>query len=319
MVATSTGSVVRLHADADGYVWLGTAAAPAADTHLDADDLFASGAADDALAAARVVRLIGSAANAALIVRLSDHVRGRGFAATVQVGSPASVPAAWLAADPAAVLQAVWHPPAWAVPSPGWHDLGAADYCVYKMIDALGDRRGNSVPDVVKRAAERHPAWPAVTFVTGYDRDAACRLMCDVIDPRWYRHPTRPGRWSKLFARLGLTPVNAAHCAGEAAIEANSNRAATAVRVWYNRHSKATTIDGSPGSFLLRQAAAADSLAAGLLSGTRRLVALVAGVWADAVCTRRPHMDGVFDPARFFRDAALADEFRAHLGAARRV
>lgn len=306
-------TTARLHVAADGHVWYGDGSSPAVDTGLDPWAFAESAAYLDRLEAVQVVRLLGTAGNASLVVKLHER---RAVDPTfrdkpVYLASPAGVPAAWLRADPGAVLHHLLQPPPSAR---GCHLLSPADYPTYAMIDTLAGSRG--VPEVTRRIAAHHPAWPVFTFLRGADLDAACRLLCDVVDPRWFHHPARPTRLTRLYAHLGLTPQNAAAVAGEGASPGRHfNRAATAVRVWYNSGLRRPAAEPAdfPGAVL----AGPGPLGRRLLAGTRRLVALVAWVWADGA-SRTRHADGGFDPAVFFRDQATSAAFARHLAAARR-
>lgn len=312
MPAVRTDTVLRLHVDSDGMVWVGDDADPAENTYQEVDDFFDGGLAAEYLADAKSVRLLGAACNARLVVRLHERraLDPEFKAVSVRLGAPVIVPSAALRDDPEAVLYHLWQPAAGA-----WHELVPLDYCTYAMIDGLTDCVGREVPEVVARIAEYHPAWPALTFVTGVDRSAACRLLCDVVDPRWYRHPTRPGRLTRLSAHLGLTPENIAACVGEGRPGRHFNRAANAVRVWYNPRSHRET--PGPADFLLATLAAHERLGRGLLRGTERLVAFVAAVWDDAV--RPKHPEVAFDPAVFFRSAAVGAAYAAHKATCKRA
>ena len=316
--AVRTDLVLRLHTDKDGLVWYGDHEQLATNTCLDAWDFFETETYLEELDNARVVRLLGTRANSTLVVKLQERRAGNPEFAkkTVWLVSPASVPGCWLRDDPASVLHHLWQPPFGASLLGCWHEMTTADYSTYAMIDTLGDKPGREVPEVTRRIAEYHPAWDAITFVRGVDEDAACRLLADIIDPRWYRHPSRPGRFSRLHAHLGLTPENMAACTGDGRSGFHFNRATNAVRVWYNRSAQRGIKE--PGDFLGQVLDAhGDNLAKGLLRGTQRLVEFVSAVWLDVVSPRHP--ESGFDPAQFFRDAGAVKAFEQHRTACKRV
>ncbi len=313
-----TDLVLRLHTDKDGLVWYGDDGQPATNTCLDAYDFFDNETYQDELDNARVIRLLGTRANSPLVVKLQERrISHPDFGKkSVMLGSPAAVPACWVKEDPSAVLHHIWQPSYGANLSGHWHEMTNDDYSTYAMIDTIGERRAREVPEVTKRIAAYHPAWPAVTFVSGHDEDAACQLLCDVIDPRWFRHPTHPQRLSRLHAHLGLTPENMASCAGGGPSGLHFNRATTALRVWYNRAARRGC--GEPGDFLYKIVDAhPGDLAKGLLRGTQRLVEFVAAVWLDAVRTRHP--EAPFDMGQFFRDSRVTRAFEQHRAACKRV
>lgn len=312
-----TDSVVRLHTDDNGLVWFGGEGEAAENTCMDAYDFFDCETYRDDLDTARVVRLLGTRANAPLVVKLWERKASCSVFSkkAVVLGSPATVPAEWLKADPVAVLHHLWQPNAGATLTGHWHELTTLDYTTYAMINMVGDREMREVPEVVRRIAAYHPAWPAVTFVCSGDADAACQLLCHIVDPRWYRHPGHPGRHTRLHAHLGLTPANAAVIAGDSDDPGpHFNRATLAVRAWYNRHARRGS--KAPGDFLVRTMEAQPTLARGLLRGTQQLVSLIAAVWLDAV--RPPHPEAGFRAIEFFRDPAVARAFEQHVAAGRR-
>lgn len=311
-----TESVVRLHTDSGGLVWFGNDATPAENTRLDPWDFFESEEYLEGLDEADAVRLLGTKDNAPLVVRLHERrmTRPQFKAASVVLGSPGAVPSAWLRYDPVAVMHHLWQPEPSAAPAAHWHDMRPTDYATYAMLNVVSDR--GPVPEYARRTAEYHPAWPAVTFINSADLDAACTLLCHIVDPRWFRHHVRPTRLSRLFAHLGLTPANMAVIAGDSAAQGRHfNRAATAVRVWYNQ--RVSRGSKAPGDFLLKSLAGR-TLADGLLHGTRRMVSLLTWFWLHAVQTTT-HPDGGFCPSRFFRDVAVGEAFTNHAARHKRV
>ena len=316
--AVRTDLVLRLHTDKTGLVWYGDHEQLATNTCLDAWDFFENEGFLEELDNARAVRLLGIRANAPLVVKLQERRAGNPEFAkkVIWLVSPASVPGCWLKDDPASVLQHLWQPSYGASLLGCWHEMTTADYSTYAIINTLGDKPGREVPEVTRRIAEYHPAWDAITFIRGVDRDAACKLLADVVDPRWYRHPSRPDRLSRLHVHLGLTPENMAACTGEGRSGHHFNRATNAVKVWYNLSARRDT--RVPGDFLGRvlDDHGAD-LAKGLLRGTQRLVEFIAAVWLDAVSPHHP--EAGFDPAQFFRDPAVAKAFVRHRAACKGV
>lgn len=310
--ATRTDTVLRLHVDSDGLVWYGDDGDPARSTYMDVEDFFHQGAAVSLLNDARAVRLLGCRSNAGLIAKLhewreKDKEAAKGV--SIRLGSPGVVPNVDLEIDPEAVLHHIWQPPAHAALLGSWHELAPSDYCTYAMINALASSPGLAVPELVRRIAVYHPAWPAVTFIPTSDKDAACRLLCDIIDPRWYRHPTRPSRRSRLYAHLGLSPDNLAACSGEGLSGRYFDRCTNAVRVWYNRLAQKES--RAPGDFLLRRMDSYKEMKTGLLRGTKLMVDFVAAVWEDMVTVRHPEIAG-FDPSVFFASVAVGKAYARH-------
>lgn len=299
-------------------MWYGFDGQAAGATGLAADALFANPTFLRQLADARAVRLLGTRANAPLVIKLFERrAADPDFrAVSVRLGSPAAVPGAWLRADPEAVLHALWQPPAAGGLAGQWHELGPTDYPGYAMAAALAAAPAGDVPEVVRRIAEHHPAWPAVSFVGSVDAPAACRLLAEIVDARWFQHPSRPGRPSRLLAYLGVTPDNTAAMSGAPVKPGRHfNRATTAVGAWYNQRVRRGSRE--PRDFLVRCLDAHAALGAGLLAGTRRFLGFVTAVWLAAVRPRHP--EAAFDAERFFRDAAVARAYEAHRAAATKV
>lgn len=320
MPAVHTDLLVRLHVDKSGSVWYGDGGEPATNTFLDPWDFFENEARLEDLDNAKTIRLLGTRDNAPLITKLHE----RRLADTafkfkrVELGSPGVVPPAWLRDDPISVLHHIWQLPASSNVAGQWHDMQNVDYATYSMMNTFAETSpGREVPDFTIKIAEYHPTWPAFTFIPTADRHAAARLICDIIDPRWYRHPTHPARLTRLYSHLGLTPQNVLALSGEGQPGHNFNRAKNAVRVWYNL--KAQKPGREPGDFLLRLLdGKKGKLTDGLLRGTQRLVAFVCAVWADAI--KPPHPEVGFAAARFFKDDPKeARAFDRHVGASKRV
>lgn len=319
MPAVHTDLLVRLHVDKSGSVWFGDGGEPATNTFLDPWDFFENEARLEDLDNAKTVRLLGMRDNAPLINKLYERrmVDTAFRTKRIELGSPGCVPSAWLRDDPISVMHHLWQPPASANLAGHWHDLNAIDYATFSMMTTFGDGAGREVPDIALRIAEYHPAWPAVTFIPTADPHAAVRLLCDIVDPRWYRHPLHPTRLTRLYSHLGLTPQNVLALRGEGQPGHNFNRAKNAVRVWYNLRAQKTGRDA--GDFLLRLLdSKGDRQTSGLLRGTQKLVAFVCAVWSDAVKT--PHPEVGFAASRFFKgDEKEARAFERHMAANKRV
>lgn len=315
---TRTDSLLRLHTDSSGKVWFGGDDVPAENSGLDPYAFFAEEKYLELLDDVRVIRLLGSRDNAALVIRLQGRRTATpGLKAEVQLGSPSVVPAEWLRNDPVAVLYRLWQLPTTSSTYSMWHCMDTSDLQTYAMIDASGSFK--EVPAVIKRIVTEHPAWPAISFMRSMSVDAACRLLCDIIDPRWYYHSVHPTRLTRLYAHLGLTPRNMACCVGVSSKQPhNFERAATALQVWYNQDTPRDMLKLQPEDYLLRILMQhKDDLAKGLLRATQRLVSLVSAVWLDAVSA--PDSQFKFDAKLFFNTSVEAAAFEQHLNEFRKL
>lgn len=316
-LAVRTDLIVRLHVAEDGLVWYGDDGVPAENTGLPPSEFFSHAAYQDELANARSIKLLGTRTNAMLVVKLQERRASSSEfkSKSILLGSPACVPAVWVRTDPAAVLHHIWQPPPASNLYGHWHEMATSDYVTYAMISSLTETT-REVPEMTRRIAAYHPAWAAVTFLPKVDLDAAIRLLCHIVDPRWYAHKQHSSRQSRLNEHLGLTPGNMAMIAGEpGSAGRHFNRATTAVKVWYNRLARKT--GSEPGGFLMRGMSAHPTLAEGLLRGTQRLVSFVSSVWLDAVRPQHPELG--FQSKQFFRNEPDSRAFELHRMSFKRV
>lgn len=304
----------RVHVAGDGVVWYGADKVAARCSELSVpeflDDLVpARGHSALAECAGEpdsgTITLVGSRHNAALIVGL----RGR----SLRLCSPRVCRDAVRDDDPVAVLRALWQPELWAQLPGHWRTPTAADFDAYALTAAVVSEAPPAVTAMLLRA---HPAWPALSFIDGRDRIgdlvAGASLLAHIVDPRWFRHPYRPNRFSRLHSHLGLTPCNARAVLGIGAPERNFHRARDASLTWFNPAGMAAYEGrrcGPPSCFLWRIFAERRTVLRGLLGATKRLVDLIALVWLAASEERYPEL--WFDPALFFAPGEQ-EAFAAH-------
>lgn len=303
MAQSPVPGVLRLHLASDGQVWAG-------DDHGDAATVVAASPAAffslaQAIRDARSIRVLGTASNAELIYHLQRlRLASPESAVPVRIAAPAVVPTVKLRTDPVSVLHALWQPSE-AASLPGlWTELTNVSFVPFLMIrQCLGRPH---IAEVVRRVGRFHPAWPAFAFF-GCDQEAACRLVCAVPDFRWYAHPVRPGRITRLTAHLGLTPRNAAAYLGQAPPDHCYERAKTVFDLWRNsqRVGGAAWLAGRFDGY-------ADPVA-GLLDVSRWLLRLVRDLWTAGVAT---HPDARFQADQAFPGepavAKVFEHFRVH-------
>jgi hypothetical protein len=294
---------LRLHV-AGGRVWVGRDGRVGGDGGLSVRDFLAptSPAADDA----SVVRLLGVRGNAALVCRLHERRTVRHLGQRIELASPALLPTARQREVPAAVLHCLLQPHQHQLACGGIHDMTAYDFPSYFMMAAVDDPDGTG--ESATRAMSYHPAWPALSFLPHLDVLAAVDLLCDVVDPRWFRNPFRPHRINKLLNFLGVTPANMRAVTAGAKSGRNLARAERLVRTWFGgdlyRRQQA------PNNFLYRVFTACADPASGLLRACRRFVRFVYEVWMSFVSAKVQECG--FMPRRFFKDAAESAAFEEH-------
>jgi len=308
----SVVDLLRLHTDDQGHVWYGHDGAVGENSRCTVavffDKLKWLGV---NLGSVRLIRLLGVPSNAELIVYL-HHMRVRNKSLSrgqrVVLGSPMVCPTAEDRGSPARVLSHLWQQYA-VLPSGCWHDLSDKDYTTYAIIAALKDNKGE-VDEQVRRIFRYHPLWPAVSFIPSGDHDAACLLAARIVDPRWFRHPTRPHRLSRLYVHLGLTPKNMhAWMTNFNDRDRNFDWLTVLMRSWLGR--TGVTDRTRPQHFLWRAHAAAGGAHKGTMAATRRYVRFLYEVWSGEVAAPRP--EGGFLPSSFFKSAEEVDAYSVHL------
>lgn len=308
--------VLRLHADLDGIVWYGTDSLPFENSGRSVAEFYRNPSVLNVpLRGARTIRLLGTADNAQLIVGLKrlhhdDPAVGRRQA--VLLGSPMVVPSPAMRANAESVLQAMWQLGTTAAVPGCWHRMTHHDYTTYAIITEFR-LTGGQPSELARRTLRYHPAWPALSFLSALDEDAACKLVAEIVEPRWFRHPFRPNRLTRLNSYLGLTPANmAAFVAGERGGR-HYERAQTVLTTWaYGfKHSM-----NGPNGFLQRIADRAESgkYHVGLLRASERFARFLFEVWT---AESTDHPDVKFDPRRFFKRDDEASAYVEHRRAIR--
>ncbi len=302
--------ILRLHVDPDGTVWYGADDAIATPGCCDLDAfwrLFTSGALGFSYETVHTVLFLGVRTNAALACRL---YRERG-PATLRIASPVLCPSAPARARTAAVLQTLYRP-GLAGNLPGRvHEFSAFEHSSYAIAAAL-DSGVTALDDLLRR----HPIWPAVSFLEdvaqqSLDRAYVCRLIALVLDPRWFQHPDRPGRWNRLRTFLGVSAANARAYCDRGRREYRYHLFATAARTWVAPEGAVPLgACALPGAFLARAYVAGRDRPAGVLAGTESLLRFLRLVWLGAVPGQHP--DNVFQPELFFHNPDDAAAYRRH-------
>lgn len=303
--------LLRLHTDEDGVLWYGHDALPFESTERTVAAFHRDPCSFDiGLDRAERVRLLGTAENASLIVAMKkfhhDNPRVAG-SQEILLGSPHVCPSPDHRASPPTVLQAMWQPGPTATAPGCWHRMGPRDYTTYAIVNELRLTGGHS-SEMARRSLRYHPSWPALSFLSCLNEDAACKLIATIIEPRWFRHPVRPSRLSRLNSYLGLTPANMAAFTSGTDGERNFDRAKIVISTWADgfRAQK-----GSPSGFLHRTAGRAPEgqYHLGLLKACTRFVRFLFEVWT-AESTSRPEV--AFRPAWFFKTTDEIIAYDAH-------
>lgn len=228
-------------------------------------------------------RVIGSHENVALINALLQSDRRP----IVELGTPMVCPASHDRKKPELLLYrmaGLEFPPS----AGGWHLADYMDRLVYA-----------TAADPTTADIRRHPAYVACTFARNCDRVSLQRLMCLILDPRWYVDPNHPDRSQRLFSFLGLDPRTMAGAIGLGPKRRYSPRAALVLDSWGYRKPPAEPYHGR--DFLWKAGAPHRGIKK-YLRMSQRFVTLLRSVWLDAVS----HQE-VFVPEYFFRDSEAAE------------
>ncbi len=302
---------LRLHTDDSGIVWYGDCRNVAKSTGRRVAEYIGDAAVLAEVGEAKSIRMLGTAKNALLITGLRTKL---GTEAPIIVASPQICKTKQARRDPTNVLHALWQPEASSRLPGSWHALGDFDLATYAMWVEFTTHK--TITSRLTAMAHCHPAWKAISFIPDYSEDAGCRLLMYIVDPRWFLHPSKPHRFSRLHNYLGLTPCNAKCLLRDKEPGKNYERAVAAFSTWYTINAAQQYLTGEatdPEHFLWRIFRKQQSNVHGLIAASKRLVDLVAFVWLDAV--KVAQADRLFNPSMFFRHSAEYVAFQKHADA----
>jgi hypothetical protein len=241
---------------------------------------------------ARPVRIVALPENAALITSLAECGAGR-----VEIGRPNNILWAHLVATgPKSVLVHARSAAPEAPSRGGWHGLTELDQASYAL--AAHYRSGGGHDDAAARLYARHPARPALDFITHLDHEAASRLLAEILDPRWFIDPDQPDRDARLKCYLGLTSNQ------NDGSEPRRRRRALVRSAWHGSGDRYGDCD-EPRYFLWRTwyacdpengAEAADAVV------SRRFISYLKSVWLDSLLGGAWCAGGLFLPEYWFRE-----------------
>lgn len=187
---------IRLHTDQRGHVWFQSQGREPCDCGTDVDLL----ARQSHILEADKVRLLAGSYNAAIIEALYNSRFACGRPRRVLLGNPRLLP------DAANRLETIFGRMDSLEMAPslgGWRELTEKDYVTYALLGVLRKSSGK-LNNLAERLLRAHPAWPAVSFLSDANLEAACQLVCEVLDPRWYVDQTKPDANKRLLSQFGL-------------------------------------------------------------------------------------------------------------------
>lgn len=152
--------------------------------------------------------------------------------------------------------------------------------------------------------ARNHPAWPFAAY-TCADKELAARLLAHTGDWRWYRHPERPGRWTRLHSHLGLRPQTIRRVlAGTDGDSPSSLRCGLTLAAW----GATTGLSGGGRQCLCLARATGATAWRELLRASKKWVSTLAAFWL-ASCEN--HSEVVFRPEDVFTEEGAIAFVRA--------
>lgn len=291
-------TAIKLHVADSGEVWYAPGQhAPKSSGRVVEEFLDQYALQDDCL-----IRMVGTSRNAALISLLYEQ-RARLGIKRIELAGPQVCDTAAELANPEITLfrmRQCMLPGACG----GWHVLTDKDYPAYV-------HTANFRPECDRLATlDKHPAWPALSFIGGVNKHAVAHILAEIMDPRWHVSPHNPDRIGRLRTFLGLTPRIAKQferdCGGDVRIELLRYRSVL--------HSWATHIPVGeeterPEFFLWRWRDRREGLL-GQLYACQKFAAFLRYTWLDYL--HRDVQGGFFEPQRFFNRPDEAEAYVEH-------
>ena len=294
----SLGSVVNLHIDTEGAVWLlGGDRAPENTKHTRAEFL-SSGL----LHKKDVVRILGIQGNVRLITDLYA-ARTQKKLASLQVATPLACSSpAHFRTNPQQVLLDMrrWND----TPSRGgWHEVTEAELVSYELALALKDKKP---PEQALDLLHSHPAWPYLSMIPHIDQPAACVLMACILYPRFFVDTNEPDRLSKLEAYLGIQPTDRIDEKGRPLSPAKQ-RYEVVIRCWKGDQRPTEQEFNSEPYFLWRTYCKYGETPRGEARASQRFIAYLRHTWMDAIyADKNTWREPLFEPNHFFTPSEAA-------------
>ena len=301
--------ILRLHTDSAGIVWCGQNGVRAVKSKL----VPAEFVAHNSFRTAKLVRIMGVSDNAELIVMAYNMQKKLNATrspaksalslanARLEVGSPLICPVKSLRKDPVEVLQRMWQTDTASRLSANWRPVDANLFNSYLL--------STSEAEKAEAIFRYHPTAPVFKYLSAYDTAACMQFVSEVLDPRWFIHPDRPHRMTRLNRFLGLTP-----CAFKALFSGdaskmtrshNINRAIVVNSCW--NVGDLDEVDCSdPRNFLWRIYRERGYGWKGALAASISFVRFISLQWRDKLSSSRRKL---FDPSVYFNSEEEVDSY----------
>jgi hypothetical protein len=301
-------TTIKLHTDANGHVWYAKGISAPKNSGQIADSFLLSSHANGI---GLLFRLLGVPQNAELICALYlRHYKGE--VKTVQLAGPNVLDRREELSEPSLVILRM-RAAMLSAACGGWHTLTLHDYPTYAMLARM--LRTNSVfDDTTDTYFNLHPAHKALTFIPTLDKEAASRMLINIIDPRWYIDRRKPERMKKLELFNGLTPAIQSKVSNKTCMLKKSRefRCATILDAWKTKTYEEIDPD-NPANFLYDIWKANGGGAKGDLRASQAFLRYLHYNWLAGLEKRSGVRDGLFAPELFFKTKEQREAYVNHM------
>lgn len=303
---------LRLHTDSDGIVWCGQNGVRAINSKLVPEEFVAH----NSFRTAKLVRIMGVHDNAELIVTAYNAQKKLNAArppaksalsianVRLEVGSPLICPTKALRTDPVEVLQRMWQTDTAARLSSNWRAVDSNLFNSYLLSTSV-----DGVSDKSAAIFRYHPTSSIFKYLSEYDTNSCMKFVSAVLDPRWFLHPDRPHRMTRLNRFLGLTPSVFKGLFSESPFDVpgvhNVHRAFVVTSCW-NVGNLDDVDYSAPHNFLWRIYRDRGYGWKGALAASISFVRFVSLQWRDKLSGSRRNL---FDPSVYFYSQEEVDSY----------
>ena len=284
---------IRLYTDPSGQIWFKERGREPRQTQLSPESL----ARQSWLLDAQRVMLLAHHNNSDIITALYSAKRTVGSPVRVLLGNPRLCPKRRLEVPSVFFSMDGWElPPSLG----GWRELTDKDYVTYALAGVLRKSEDETCSNLVERLLRAHPAWPALSFLSGLDKYRACELICTILDPRWHVDPAKPDARKRLQSTFGLGREgvkNVAHVlvgGPQHPAGYNSSLANLVLDAWAGTGSGEPCLPPDPvllrpQDFLWRIACKRPAGFKGMVRACRVFLSFVCDVWLDNLTSQRTY------------------------------
>lgn len=300
MATTVESSVLKVTLDSHGEVWAIAGDRMPSCTSLSVKDYVDR--LDKLGTPIDKIRVLGSARNAELIVRLY-RMKIRNHLKSLEVGSPI-ISSNDDAASSLIKMRMASLPPSMG----GWHEASASD-CVAYGVGVLMRSSDQGSHEQACELMKQHPIWSYVSFIPHIDAMFFTKVVARIADPRWFIDVNHPNRLSRLNAWLGL-------CNGPQTDDKLIHKF-DVYSSWCNGLSNNAGELHKPGWFIIREGRRRwpnHKIWVTALRMSQLFIKYVRLAWMDSLYPfPNPWMEKLLDPDLFFYDKVDSIGFAEHM------